>query len=292
MIGVRKLIVKTDASYIKGMLENPDMMPNATINRWIDNIKLFHFTLRHKNRATFGPDRLSRHFPQPEDKVYPNLFKEDEAPGGLPEVVIADPTEPQPIPIEEFSDKIDPRGGYFQGIATDVYDFEYDLAKALTDNERDRNFLMQFLKSKDNKMSKEDTEMCKQLINHALAPRLEECNSEDKHEHYDQVHRTKIALDSDRAIPTLIKELKNPSKDPDHCQTLDDIKKFKRWVSKFFLDKKGRLYQCGAGLMHKLVVEKEHRMYMLKSVHDSLGHRGIYPTAELIKQHFWWPNIE
>ena len=63
LIGARKLVVETDASYIKGMLENPDMMPNATINRWIDNIKLFHFTLRHKNRATFGPDGLSRRSP-------------------------------------------------------------------------------------------------------------------------------------------------------------------------------------------------------------------------------------
>jgi len=31
---------------------------------------------------------------------------------------------------------------------------------------------------------------------------------------------------------------------------------------------------------------------MLKSAHDSLGHRGIYPTAELLKQCFWWPDIE
>ena len=44
--------------------------------------------------------------------------------------------------------------------------------------------------------------------------------------------------------------------------------------------------------MHKLVVEKEHRMYMLKFVHDSLGHRGVYPTTELIKQCFRWPDIE
>ena len=88
---------------------------------------------------------------------------------------------------------------------TEVHDLEYDLARELTDNEKDRNILIQFLKSKDNKMSKEDTEMCEQLINYALVPRLEERDSEDKHEHYDQVHRTKIALDSDRAIPTLIK---------------------------------------------------------------------------------------
>ena len=198
--------------------------------------------MRHKNRATFGPDRLSRCFPQPEDEVYPNPFEEDEDPGGPPEVVIADPTEPQPIPIEEFRDKIDLRGGYFQGNVTDVHDFEYDLAKVLADYEKDRNLLMQFLKSKDRKMSKEDTEMCKQLINYALALGLEEHDSEDKHEHYDQVHRTKIALDSDRAILTLIKWLKDPSKDPDYCQAPDDIKKFKRWASKFSLDKKGRLY--------------------------------------------------
>jgi len=48
LFGARKLIVETDAKYIKGMLENPDMMPNATVNRWIDEISLYHFTLRHK----------------------------------------------------------------------------------------------------------------------------------------------------------------------------------------------------------------------------------------------------
>ena len=93
-------------------------------------------------------------------------------------------------------------------------------------------------------------------------------------------------------MPTVIKWLKDPTKDPDHCQTPADIKKFKRWASKFFLDKKGRLYWHGVGLMHKLVVEKEHRMYMLKSACDSLGHRGIYPTTELLKQCFWWPEVE
>jgi len=94
-------------------------------------------------------------------------------------VVIADPTEPQPIPIEEFRDNIDPRGGYFQGIATDVHDFEYDLARALAADEKDRKLLMDFLKSKSNKMSKEDTEMVKQFVNQALAPGLEERDCEE-----------------------------------------------------------------------------------------------------------------
>ncbi|TFK16342.1 hypothetical protein FA15DRAFT_547164, partial [Coprinopsis marcescibilis] len=35
LIGCRKLIVETDAKYIKGMLNNPRVGPNATINQWI-----------------------------------------------------------------------------------------------------------------------------------------------------------------------------------------------------------------------------------------------------------------
>jgi len=52
LFGSRKLVVETDAKYIKGMLDNPDMMPNATINRWIDEISLYKFTLRHKAGIT------------------------------------------------------------------------------------------------------------------------------------------------------------------------------------------------------------------------------------------------
>ena len=56
LIGCRKLIVETDTSYIFGMLKNPDYAPNATINRWIEKVLMFHFTLRHKKGKTFGPD--------------------------------------------------------------------------------------------------------------------------------------------------------------------------------------------------------------------------------------------
>lgn len=56
LFGARKLVVETAAKYIKGMLQNPDM----TINQWIDEISLYHFTFRHKAGATFGPDGLSR----------------------------------------------------------------------------------------------------------------------------------------------------------------------------------------------------------------------------------------
>ena len=61
IIGAKKLQVEVDAKYIKGMLNEPDLQPNAAINRWIQGILTFDFELvhvpadRHK-----GPDALSR----------------------------------------------------------------------------------------------------------------------------------------------------------------------------------------------------------------------------------------
>jgi hypothetical protein len=47
IIGVKNLIVEVDAKYLKGMLNNPDIQPNVTINRWIAGILLFDFKLVH-----------------------------------------------------------------------------------------------------------------------------------------------------------------------------------------------------------------------------------------------------
>jgi len=47
IIGVKDLHVEVDAKYIKGMLNDPDLQPNATINQWIQGILMFDFTLTH-----------------------------------------------------------------------------------------------------------------------------------------------------------------------------------------------------------------------------------------------------
>ncbi len=47
LIGAKKLQVEVDAKYIKGMLDQPDLMPNAPMNRWIQGILLFDFELIH-----------------------------------------------------------------------------------------------------------------------------------------------------------------------------------------------------------------------------------------------------
>ena len=55
-----------DAQYVKGMLKNPDVQPNAAINRWIAAILLFDFKLVHVLAEKHqGPDGLSRRKPIP-----------------------------------------------------------------------------------------------------------------------------------------------------------------------------------------------------------------------------------
>ena len=61
IVGVTNLVVEMDAQYVHGMLSNPDVQPNAAINRWIAAILLFDFKLVHvPAKKHHGPDGLSR----------------------------------------------------------------------------------------------------------------------------------------------------------------------------------------------------------------------------------------
>lgn len=61
LVGVKNLVIEVDAKYIKGMLNEPDLQPNAAINRWIQGILLFDFKLVHVPADKHvGPDALSR----------------------------------------------------------------------------------------------------------------------------------------------------------------------------------------------------------------------------------------
>ncbi|KNZ79064.1 hypothetical protein J132_04764 [Termitomyces sp. J132] len=76
LVGCRKLVVETDAKYLKGMLSNPGVGPNATIMRWIEDVLLYHFTLRHVPGKTSSVDGLSRRLKQPGDEEYPPVNPE------------------------------------------------------------------------------------------------------------------------------------------------------------------------------------------------------------------------
>ena len=57
------------------MLNNSDIAPSASINRWIVSILTFHFELQHVPGKQHGPDGLSRRPPQPG-----NLLEEEDDP--------------------------------------------------------------------------------------------------------------------------------------------------------------------------------------------------------------------
>jgi hypothetical protein len=61
LVGVKNLVIEVDAKYIKGMLNKPDSVPSAAINRWIAYIQLYDFELRHVPKEEHkAPDGLSR----------------------------------------------------------------------------------------------------------------------------------------------------------------------------------------------------------------------------------------
>jgi hypothetical protein len=68
IFGVANLTVEMDAKYVKGMINNPDLQPTATINRWIAGILLFHFKLVHISVDKHaGPEGLSCRPPTAKD---------------------------------------------------------------------------------------------------------------------------------------------------------------------------------------------------------------------------------
>lgn len=70
LVGAQNLHVEVDAKYIKGMLNEPDLQPNNTINRWIQGILQFDFTLNHVPAIQFrGPDALSRRRPAEDEPI-------------------------------------------------------------------------------------------------------------------------------------------------------------------------------------------------------------------------------
>jgi hypothetical protein len=58
-----------DAKFIRGMLNEPDLQPNAAMNRWIQGILLFDFNLVHVPASHFArPDALSRRLPASQEE--------------------------------------------------------------------------------------------------------------------------------------------------------------------------------------------------------------------------------
>ena len=143
LIGCRKLIVETDAKYLHGMLNHPEMGPNATINCWIEKVLMFHFTIKHMSGKSSGPDGLSRREVQPGDEEY--LLDEDSGETNLiPKIVLTEGIPPPPE-FDDFKDQIDLRSGYLQTLATSVNCSKNELDRAKQDYANEEVMINQFI---------------------------------------------------------------------------------------------------------------------------------------------------
>src|SRR6202789_280427 len=288
LIGCRKLIVETDAKYIHGMLNHPEMGPNATINRWIEKILMFHFELRHVAGKTFGPDGLSRRDCQPGDEKYPP-DKDTGKVNEPPKMTMMEGAE-APLELESFKDEIDSRGGYLQDLAQSVDCFKKEIAQAV--EERQIEGLMMLHQLSQTSESPDDSERRPflQFVHQLMLPDKSEIGVDDSLKYLED-HRTKTGKLQDDRLPLLKAWLTDPFvKHPSLNER--EYRSLVRAATHFFMTEDGRLYKRGIDSAHKLVVEKNQRMYLLKASHDSLGHRGFYATKTLIAGRFWWPEME
>ena len=253
LAGCRKLIVETDAKYIKGMLDKPGEMPNATVNRWVEHVRMYHFKLEHVAGKSFAlADGLSRRPPQPDDEAkepWDHSLEENDAPIAYSKV---NKDDPDPLDFEEFKHDIDTRGGYAQ----EVLDLQCEL----------------------------------QLVNLEVVPSEEWKIDESKREPYPENQRSAHAKREDSQIDCIREWLAPPHVRPAGMTRIE----FENMVAKarsFYLHN-GKLYRRKVNGKHQVVVRKEHRMYIMRAMHDALGHRGIYPTRENIVLRFWWPDVE
>jgi hypothetical protein len=288
LIGCRKLIIETDAKYIHGMLNHPEMGPNATINRWIEKILMYHFELRHVPGVTFGPDGLSRREPQPGDEEYPS--DEDVGPINDPPVLTMDEGVDPPLPFDEFKSEIDTRGGYLQELAESVSCFEQEITQAVQRRQMEGLMVLKHLNQQSESEKNKDQDHLLQFVNQILLP--EKTNIEiDDTLNYPEDQRSKTAKLQDERLPFIKEWLTNPLvRNP----VLDEreFRKLVRAATHFFVTDEGRLYKRGVASAHKLVVDRSHRVYLMKASHDSLGHRGFYATKTLVAERFWWPEME
>src|SRR5208282_1096228 len=230
LIGCRKLIVETDAKYIHGMLNHPEMGPNATINRWIEKILMFHFELRHVAGKTFGPDGLSRREPQEGDEIYPP----DEDVGEInkpPKLVVAEGADP-PLKLEDFKEEIDSRGGYLQDLAKSVDCFSKELEVAYQHSLLEKKAMNEYIAKDVN-----STKVAQFTSQHILPDKKE--YDEGTEEQYPEHQHTKGGIVQDERLPLIKEWLKKPFVKPAEM-TDDEYTKFVRNARNFFIDEEER----------------------------------------------------
>ncbi|EEB89283.1 hypothetical protein MPER_12635, partial [Moniliophthora perniciosa FA553] len=295
-VGCRKLAVETDAKYIKGMLDNPSIAPNATINRWIEEVRKYHFTLIHIPATKHGlADGLSRRPPGGEEPLISKLdpVERDSDDDGEPLMFeLGEGVVEEPFDLNDFYDQIDMQTGFLNEVADSVDDWEQDLQYAI-DEEHDVKRMIDIFNLRFGGEVNESNPYYSAYMQVPCAEDEEESWS-DKNP-YDEAHRSLNAKEVDRKLKEIYDYWTNPDSPVLKNKNPKEIKRFKERANKYFVGKNMKLYRKNQDMdgQHQLVVmDGRKRMRMLHGAHDYLGHKGIQPTLDILERRFWWPEME
>jgi hypothetical protein len=262
IIGMKNLVVEVDAKYLKGMLNNPDIQPNATINRWIAGILLFDFKLVHVPAIHHtAADGLSRRLPAPED---------------LPE-------------MDDFEEWIDDSYRFFMEPANrrPPHLFPSALTMRPLFTELIRPAVSVFTAS----TSVATSASVAASVFAASAPASDIAASafiteETANDESNDIPRSPRASAADDRLAEVEQYLQFLT----HPQGLSDaeFRKFMQYSSGFFFSN-GKLWRRDTHGKHKIVVPKEKRYELLKEV---LGHKKIYAVRMQLLERFWWPFLD
>jgi hypothetical protein len=264
LIGVKDFILETDAHYIKGMLNAPDEVLNATLNRWIEFILLFTFKLRHVPAKEFGAvDGLSRRR-KAEDS------KEEDANDSDCEV-----EEERPRLVATLS----PANRKKRGA-------EWPLGGEKTAR---RNRIVPLAGPWDDVEDSEDIDERRKKIGQEEGRTYEE--KERKERKYKKDGRKSLRGWSTEEELQKVKTFLETMDRPEELEG-KEMEAFLKYARQFFLGAAGEMYRrARTGEMHLKVVGREERGRVLRGVHEEMGHRGLFATRRHLLDRYWWPEI-
>jgi hypothetical protein len=281
IIGVRNLVVEMDAVFIRGMLNNPDVHPNAVINRWIAAILLFDFKLVHVPAEKHqGPDGLSRR-----EHVEGEDAEED------------DP--------EEWIDKtlgLSIWASYTLSQATLLPPSSNDSSRSLpadisvfSPSHSHSDAQQPFIRPLSSECSQlyplvTRSAARRQLLSTTPEPSMPEVTQPDltnvdRAIEFPSSSKTRDSEAEMMNIQHYLETLKKP------LEANGDWEKFLRKARRFLVSN-GKLWRRNSNGRDQLFIPLSERPSIIRAVHDDLGHKGVYSTRRTILDRFWWPTLD
>lgn len=295
-----QFVLEVDALYLERMVERPDVLPNAPMNRWAEYVKGFHPIWVHKtHRQHAAADGLSRRQPSPEDSDDTDDDLElDEGghyirgprPGDMEALpLILDEKQARTVRVNKLSWVTDEPPDVHVTREPLLPEHRRSIVRRwITDHNKQMPFIQLYsaitratipqhqLEEEVMIKKKTDNDNDDSEADFPSAPEKANGESVNNARSRSEIWKWLISfLESHRR--TIPKEVPNP-------------KAFTITARKYFLFE-GKLWRQGNGMPQLVVTEVGSREELIKQAHDDSGHRGRDPTYAKISDQFWWPEM-